>query len=67
MLLYMSNITTQKYIITTKKIINVMKKINNIDEIIQNKYDRNANDIALYNALLEDSNNNFYVIIKNLK
>ena len=69
MLLYMNITTTKtkKCIITAKKIINVLRKINDIDEIIQNKYDRDANDIELYDSLLKDSNSNFYIIIKNLK
>ena len=64
----MSNSTvTKKHINTTKKIINIMKEINKIDEILKNKYERNTNEIELYDSLLIDTNNNFYNIIKNLK
>jgi len=62
-----NNTTTKKHINTTKKIINIMREINKIDEILKNKYDRNTNELELYDSLLKDTNNNFYNIIKNLK
>lgn len=64
----MSDMTTsKKYVNATKKILHVMMEINKVDEILKNKYDRNTKELALYNSLLEDANNNFFIVIKNLK
>jgi len=62
----MSSNTTKQNLHTIKKIINILKEINKIDNILENKYERNSKEIELYKSLLEDTNKNFYVIIKNL-
>lgn len=62
----MSSNTTKQNLHTTKKILSILKEINKIDNILENKYERNTKEIELYKSLLEDTNKNFYVIIKNL-
>lgn len=63
----MSTIITKKNINTIKKITNIIIKINKIDEILNNKCERNTKNLELCNSLLENTNNNFFIIIKNLK
>ena len=45
----------------------MFKEIDEIDHILLNKYQRNINDIQLFQLLLENTNKYFYTIIKNLK
>lgn len=64
----MSNATTTKqYLHLIKKIINTINKIDKIDRILENKYNKNIHESESYQKILDDTNKNFYIIIKNLK
>lgn len=47
-------------------IVAILKEIDEIDTILQHKYERNNNDVQLYQSLLDSSNKYFNIIIKNL-
>ncbi len=50
-----------------KKAVRLIKRVNAIDNRYEKKIMCNARDIGFYNKLLSDANDNFYVIMKNLK
>jgi len=57
----------KKNITYAKKILEVLKEIDLIDTKLTRKYNRNHNELELYDSLLKESNNNFLSIIENLK
>lgn len=57
----------QKNIMSTNKLISILKELDRIDNNLDKKFKNNVKDISIYNRLLEDSNNNLFTIIKNLK
>lgn len=52
---------------SANKIISVLKKINNIDKKLDKKYNTNEYHINVLSDLLNESNDSFLTIIKNLK
>jgi len=49
-----------------KKMLDTLRQISIIDNKLEKKYNRHNNDIIFYDNLLEQTNNNFFIIIKNL-
>ena len=58
--------TIKKNITYAKKILEVLKEIDLIDTKLTRKYNRNQNELALYDSLLKEANNNFETVVKNL-
>lgn len=63
----MNNNTTIKNISQIDKIIKTLYELEIIDDKLFKKYKRNEKELAFYNDILEESNNNFYITIKNFE
>jgi len=54
-------------IIYAKKILEALKEIDILDKKLTRKYNKNQHELEFYDSLLNESNNNFNNIIKNIK
>jgi len=55
------------YLQLTRKIIHTINKLDNMDNILEKKYNKNTRELELYQKMIDTANENFYIIVKNLK
>jgi len=56
-----------KNLIAIKKFVDIILEIDKSDKQLEEKIKKNQEDLKFYNDLLEEANQHFFNIIKNLK
>lgn len=59
--------SAKKYIEFVNKLLIILEEMDKIDNNLNKKFRNNVRNTAIYNNLLEESNENLFVIVKNLK